>query len=322
MGRRDDQRAAKWAARQRRTQRGRGRDDQWESRLRALGLGVVNRRADTFSARGRRKATTLAVFGRQGPEGWTWTLQASNKYLAPDLRVLPERGRTWLQNVVQGSEQDLGDPVLDDLAYIQGPPDQLLAALTETTRGRLRDLVARGGRVEDRTVQLVVRDTQPRPGWLPDRARELQELAIRLAVHPKRRVAALARSAQRDPLPAVQLAALRVLLTEHPEKTPTALLTQARLLPLLSELPLPGLTVALEALGRVGTSEALSPIAPYAVFPRGNNATRKAARAAARAIAERTAPEGGLAVASEAARPEGSLTVAGEVGGLAESDDQ
>ncbi|GEM_PF-2703698 len=322
MGRRDDHRAGKWAERQRRENRRRDpRRGAWESRIKAVGLRIETRNKHLFKARGSRQSTRFRVTGTRDEDTWTWALEASHKHVPDDLVIVPERGRSWLVDLLGRPDQVVGDPVLDDLARIEGPPDRLLAALDETTRQRLRSLVGQGGSVRDRSVRLSLTSDDARPAWLPDRILDLTRLAVRLGVHPKRVAPNLVQAVDRDSLPGIRDEAFRILMRDHPTRVPDRLMTQERLLPLLDELSNETLVLALQALARVGSSTALPLIAPYARFPRGNNASRKAAKQAGKAIAERTAPEGGLMVSDERAAPDGGLALSGEPGGLAPVDD-
>jgi len=294
----------------------------WQTRLKAAGLRVELNDDGRFRARGQRKATRLEVTGSREGETWTWVLSAQNKYIPSDLSIVAETGRSWLTDLFGGQDHVIGDPILDDLARIQGPPDRLLAALDDTTRERVRSLLERDGAVSDRTVQLTVSTDAARPTWLSDRVLDLSRLAGRLAVHPKRVSQGLIRAVDRDPLPGIRTEAFRILMQEHAPRVPERLLTEARLLPLLDQLSYDALVVALEALGRVGSATSLPVIAPYARFPRGNNATRKAARRAGKAIAERTAPEGGLQVVPGPPSQDGGLALSGEHGGLSTAEDE
>jgi hypothetical protein len=150
---------------------------------------------------------------------------------------------------------------------------------------------------------------------------DLSRLAGRLAVHPKRVALGLIHAVDRDPLERIRVEAFRILMQDYPDRVPERLLTEDGLLPLLDELGHEQLLVALEALGRVGSATSLPVIAPHARFPRGNNATRKAAKRAGKVLAQRTAPEGGLQVVPVAPESDGGLaSVSRPAGGRAASD--
>ena len=316
MGRSDDDRAARWAERQRkRTGSERAVRGAWQDQLRKVGLGIDSSNPNHLQASGTRKGTRLGVVGTRSDGRWTFVLQAHNKHIDPAVSLQPEAGVPWLAGLLRGPEHVVGDPALDDAARIHGPADQLLATLTAGTRSRLVRLISQGGAVGERTVQRTVETEHARPRSLPAQVAELTDLAQRLGIHPRKLVGALIRTAREDPLPGLQTRALLALLTDHPDQVPPNLLTEPAVLAILDDLPNPGLAVALAGLADSGTSLSLPRIAPLTRFPRGNNATRKAAKRAAKAIAERTAPEGGLVVVSGEPAPVGQLAVARETGG-------
>ena len=264
----------------------------WEGLLKAAGLRLQIQKRDRLEASGQHRATRLRVIGERAEGLWTWQLTAHNKHIPAELTLLPGSGPSWLLQILGVTDPTLGDPVLDDIAQVSGPPDRLLAVLDHNTRIEARTLVERGGSVRDRAVRLQTTSQDSRPDWLPERTRELSRLAGHLSVHPKRVSQGLIRAVDHDPLAGIRAEAFRILLRDHPQRVPDRLLTEERLTPLLDELSHEALVRALDALGRSGSANSLPLIAPFIHFPRGNNATRKAARRAARALETRAAPEG------------------------------
>ncbi len=307
---RDRHRDAKWAGLQRQTPpRSSPLRGAWQHRLKACGLRVEIEDKERFEARGQRRATRLRVLGECNEGVWSWQLTAHNKHIPSELTLLPEPSRHWLTEVLGHTDQTIGDSVLEGIAQLQGPPDRVLAVLSHATRVKLRELIAREGSVRDRTVRLQATSPDPHPVWLPERTHQLSQLSGHLSVHPKKVPQALIHTVDHDPLASLRAEAFRVLLRDHAQRAPARLLTEERLLPLLDELGLEALVRALEALGSTGSVTCLPLIAPFTHFPRGNNATRKAARKAVRTLTARTASEDGFHAAVPDPGPEGERTV-------------
>jgi hypothetical protein len=324
MSRGDDHRAAKWADRQRRQNRKHKHHlSAWESRIRAVGLQIDPAESDRFSACGRSKGCVIRVQANRRGESWTWELTAHNKHIDPRISIAPEQEVSWLQKVLSEPEIEIGDPLLDRIARIYGPQDLLLAVLSETTRRRLVSLLERGGGATDRTVRLTVTTEEARPGWVPDRAGDLATLARQLACPRKKLIPGLIRAADRDPLPDIQKAALLVLLQHHPARIPQRMLREGPVVAALDSLSDSGLIFALQSLQEMGTSLSLPHIAVHARFPSGNNATRKAAKKAARAIALRNAPDGALVMVDETpSSAQGGLSLKAQGGELSPAEGQ
>jgi hypothetical protein len=179
-----------------------------------------------------------------------------------DLSLTAEGLRSSVSRIIEGLELHVGDPSFDDTLFVRGPEPLVRAVLDAETRRLV--LLLFQGRVEvldedtTRALESVVSvhggtltvqavNVISSPKWLGECLLALLDVARRLA-QPADIGGRLAANVHHDPLPAVRLANLRVLLAECPGRPATVQALRSSL-----EDPDPGVRVwAATELGEEG----------------------------------------------------------------------
>jgi HEAT repeat protein len=150
------------------------------------------------------------------------------RYWPGDFSLRSEEQLGALEKISH-KELVIGDPGFDKIAFVQGTPELVHAVLDFKTRALLAGLLQ--GRYRQCQALLCNQELRidvaedPRFEHATHRVTELLPAMIEIAkrlVRPADIAGRLAHNAQKDPLPAVRLANLQLLLVKHDKKTPIA----------------------------------------------------------------------------------------------------
>jgi HEAT repeat protein len=133
--------------------------------------------------------------------------------------------------LLEGPDPEVGDADFDRLVDLQGMDAYVCAALSESARKGIEDLVTAGGKVSGGVVLLPVEDAEdPSSRWLTRQIELVAALAASLGVTPDTLAQRLAHNALHDSRPEVRLQNLRFLLAPETPAPATLAAETARAL--------------------------------------------------------------------------------------------
>jgi HEAT repeat protein len=140
-----------------------------------------------------------------------------------DLALHPETLSTTVGKAFGAREIELGDFGFDENVYLKGSAPLVYALFDQETRRRVVALVLwtdAAVSLKNGTLRVEVPNTLDAPGWLAERVASVLEVARRLA-RPADLTSRLAVNVRSDPVAAVRLGNLKVLVREYPGRPAT-----------------------------------------------------------------------------------------------------
>jgi HEAT repeat protein len=196
---------------------------------------------------------TTSLNGRSGVlEVWLWTqlrrktvddpglgyTRLSNVILVTgmghrpdDLAIHPETFGTTVGKALGAREIELGDYGFDENVYLKGSVPLVHAVFDQEARRRLVGLLLWTDAtvsLKDGALRVEIPDTLDAPGWLAERVAEVLEVARRLS-RPADIASRLAANVRGEPVVAVRLRNLKVLMREYPGRPATVSALKAAL---------------------------------------------------------------------------------------------
>jgi HEAT repeat protein len=140
-----------------------------------------------------------------------------------DLAIHPETFGTTVGKALGVREIEVGEYGFDENVYLKGSAPLVHALFDEETRRRVAGLLLRTDAavsLKDGALRVEIPDSLAAPGWLAERVAEVVEAARRLS-RPADIAGRLAANARGDPVVAVRLRNLKVLVREYPGRPAT-----------------------------------------------------------------------------------------------------